>query len=71
MPASRPSVHTFVARNACGRLPAAASSAPVTASARPYMGELSMTLPPASNSACSTPGRRAYASPPASTSKPT
>ena len=38
----------------------AASSSPVVASARPYIGELSSTLPPASSSAPTTPGSSAY-----------
>src|SRR3546814_4246247 len=50
MPLSRPLVQTLVARNASLRLPNAARRSPTTASERPYMGELSITLPPAWNS---------------------
>ena len=49
-------VHTFVARNAPGRGVRFASSSPVVCSARPYIGELSMTVPPAAKSASSTAG---------------
>ena len=50
MPASRPEVQTLVARKALSRVPAAASRSPTTPSALPYIGELSITEPPASNS---------------------
>ena len=70
MPASRPLVQTLVARKALARCFDAASRSPVTASARPYIGELSITLPPAANSASSTPGRRWYSALPGATSKP-
>jgi hypothetical protein len=51
----------LVATNASARRPFAASNAPVVSSARPYIGELSITLPPASSSASTTPGSSAYA----------
>jgi hypothetical protein len=51
MPRSRPVVHTLVARKARGRAASSANKSPVTASARPYIGELSITRPPASSSA--------------------
>ena len=56
-PSARPRVQTLVARKASPRRPLAASSSPVVSSARPYIGELSSTLPPASSSAATTPGR--------------
>jgi hypothetical protein len=55
MPSLRPRVHTFVATKARGS-PRRASKAPAVASARPYIGELSTTVPPAVNSASRTPG---------------
>ena len=64
-------VQTLVARKASPRRPLAASSSPVVASARPYIGELSSTLPPASSSAATTPGSSAYSGVPGAWSKPT
>ena len=60
MPLSRPEVQTLVARKALLRVPAAASRSPTTPSAGPYIGELSITEPPAANRISSTPasGRR-------------
>ena len=58
MPASRPRVQTLVAMKGVPSPGAAASSVPVFSSARPYIGELSITRPPAAKSAASTPGRR-------------
>src|SRR5215472_3496778 len=55
IPRSRPVVHTLVARKLGGRLPISASRSPVTASARPYIGDVSMMRPPSSSSCCSTP----------------
>ncbi|MNR32794.1 hypothetical protein D3C85_1504130 [compost metagenome] len=49
---------------------AAASSSPVLSSERPYIGELSITVPPAAKSASSTPGRRWYSSVSGRRSKP-
>jgi hypothetical protein len=57
MPASRPWVQTLVARKALSRVPAAASRSPTTPSDLPYIGELSITEPPASNSTFSTSAR--------------
>ena len=54
MPLSRPDVHTLVAMKALLRVPAAASRSPITPSAAPYIGEVSITEPPASNSTAST-----------------
>src|SRR4051812_43834396 len=41
MPSSRPSIQTFVARNAFGGF-----SSPTVSSARPYIGDVSITRPP-------------------------
>ena len=41
-----------------------------SASERPYIGELSITVPPAANRASSTPGSRWYSALPGATSKP-
>ena len=57
MPLSRPDVHTLVAMKALLRVPirrGAASRSPITPSAAPYIGEVSITEPPASNSTAST-----------------
>src|SRR5215213_4310887 len=54
VPASRPLVQTFVARKTRGRRPASATRSPVAASARPYIGEVSIMRPPASASTRST-----------------
>ena len=54
MPLSRPEVQTLVAMKALLRVPAAASRSPTTASAAPYIGEVSITEPPASNRTLST-----------------
>ena len=54
MPLSRPDVQTLVAMKALSRVPAAASRSPTTPSAAPYIGELSITEPPASNNDRST-----------------
>jgi hypothetical protein len=72
MPASRPEVQTLVARKALfsRRFDAAASSSPVVSSERPYIGELSITVPPAAKRASSTPGKRLYSSLPGRWSKP-
>src|ERR1051325_686646 len=51
MPWSRPLVHTFVARNACGTC---SRASPTRSSALPYIGDESMTLPPAAANGCST-----------------
>src|SRR5262249_39477228 len=48
IPRSPPVVHTLVARKAPGRAANSASRSPVTASARPYIGQLSMIRPPPS-----------------------
>jgi len=58
----------LVARKARVRASISASSSPVTASARPYIGELSIIRPPASKSSRSTSrsGRRAASPAPAS-----
>ena len=53
-PAASPDVHTLVARNALPCACISDSSVPTTSSARPYMGELSITRPPASNRTRST-----------------
>src|SRR5260370_13151205 len=50
IPRSRPVVHTLVARKLRDRAPESASRSPVTASARPYLGEGSMIRPPSSSS---------------------
>ena len=69
MPASRPWVQTLVARNALSRVPAAASRSPTTPSDWPYIGELSITEPPASNSTFSTSARGARSAADGPTSK--
>ena len=47
MPASRPLVQTFVARKSCLWSASSAARSPVTLSELPYIGDESMTLPPA------------------------
>ena len=51
------------------RVPAAASRSPTTSSARPYIGELSIAEPPASNSTFSTSARGARSAGEGPTSK--
>jgi hypothetical protein len=58
MPASLPSVQTFVAMNIASRGAPAAMILPMTASERLYIGDVSITLPPASSNR-STISRRA------------
>ena len=70
MPASRPRVHTFVAMKARDARPAASRS-PTMPSARPYIGELSMTLPPEANKASSTPDNLSFAASSGGASNPT
>src|ERR1700720_89489 len=68
IPRSFPLVHTLVARKTRGRNPGSATRSPVTASARPYIGEVSIIRPPASTSCRSTAlsGARAPSSAPTS-----
>ena len=68
MPASRPSAHTFVAANTTPAARASRRRSPVTCSARPYIGEESITIPPPSMNAATTAasGARAAASSPTS-----
>ena len=54
MPASRPRVYTLVAMNVFVCAFNSASSSPATASALPYIEELSITEPPAANKAANT-----------------
>jgi hypothetical protein len=54
MPARRPRVQTFVAMKVRFGSGAPESNSPSTASARPYIGELSNTLPPALRSVWTT-----------------
>jgi hypothetical protein len=70
MPASAPRVQTLVATKAFSRLFAASRRVPVTASAWPYIGELSTTDPPAANSAFSTAESSPRSAPSGRTSKP-
>src|SRR6201997_2171310 len=46
IPLCLPRVQTLVARNSFSRIPSADVSSPITSSARPYMGEESITRPP-------------------------
>src|SRR5918994_4714202 len=50
MPASRPRVQTLVAMKARSRASSSATRSPTTPPARPYIGELSITVPPPLNS---------------------
>src|SRR5262249_26372732 len=52
-----------------GRMPISASRSPVTASARPYIGDVSMMRPPSSSSRCSTPRNGRLSVSPEPTSK--
>src|SRR6516164_2962654 len=72
IPCSRAEIQTLVARKARLRARIAASKSPTTASARPYIGEVSITDAPPSNSACRIARRlsRAAALPPASPTSP-
>src|SRR5580693_9148565 len=54
IPRSRPVVHTLVARKLRDRARNSASRSPVTASARPYIGEVSIIRPSSSSSRFST-----------------
>src|SRR5580704_2809025 len=54
IPSSRPVVHTLVARKLRDRARNSASRSPVTASARPYIGEVSIIRPSSSSSRFST-----------------
>ncbi len=67
-PLSRPVVHTLVARNARGRAARSATRSPLTPSARPYIGELSiiLALEAKSRRTTSRNGRRAFSSAPTS-----
>src|ERR1700741_1992101 len=70
MPSCLPVVHTLVATNVspcCGRI---ASRSPTTSSALPYMGEESITRPPAPNNSSSTLPRWPWAAASRPTSKP-
>ena len=60
MPRSRPEVQTFVAMNSFDRRPSLSTTSPMTSSARPYIGDESITQPPrATNSlSSSSSGRR-------------
>ena len=69
VPLSRPVVQTLVAMKALSRVPAAASRSPTTPSAAPYIGEVSITEPPASNSTLRTSASGARSSGLAPTSK--
>ena len=62
MPSSRPRVQTLVAMKACLRAPIASINVPAAASERPYIGELSIIRPPASNRIPSTLVSRARSS---------
>src|SRR5262249_58205029 len=53
-PASRPLVHTFVARNSLSVMPSWPARSPTTDSAAPYIGDESTTRPPVSTSPFST-----------------
>src|SRR5262249_19355944 len=46
IPFSLPRVQTFVARKTLSRMPSAAVTSPITSSARPYIGDVSITRPP-------------------------
>ena len=59
MPLSRPEVQTFVAMKRLDRIDAVRS--PATSSERPYIGEESMTLPPAETNSRRTSTRGARA----------
>jgi len=71
MPAWRPRVQTLVAMKVRSGSGAAASRSPSTASARPYIGELSNTLPPALRSVRTTSASVLSFSVSAPTSNPT
>src|SRR5688572_14606953 len=68
MPSSRPLVQTLVAMKSFSRRPRSATRSPATDSALPYIGEESISLPPALENAATTSrnGARAAASLPAS-----
>src|SRR4030095_14078469 len=51
-PASRPLVHTLVAKNSVSVTPRSAARSPATDSAVPYIGEESITRPPSSTNRC-------------------
>ena len=67
-PASRPRVQTLVASQIFGRISSSANRSPSTSSERPYIGEVSITVPPAWVKIRSTSrsGSRSAAPPPTS-----
>src|SRR5688572_22924133 len=67
-PATRPCVQTLVASQIFGRILSSANRSPSTSSERPYIGEVSITAPPAwvKSRSTSRSGSRSAASPPTS-----